>query len=96
MDISYQYSLMRRRRVMQSFAEKNFALKREKGEQTMHENEISSLIIGAVIEVHKVLGPGLLDKIYEDALCHELELRNIRYERQKAVPVVLYGNSIIP
>jgi len=60
----------------------------------MHENEISSLIIGAAIEVHKVLGPGLLEKIYEDALCHELELRNIWYERQKAVPVIYKGTVL--
>jgi len=57
----------------------------------MHENDISRMIIGAAIEVHKVLGPGLLEKIYEDALCHEFELRNIRYERQKAVPVIYKG-----
>lgn len=54
----------------------------------MHENEISRMIIGAAIEVHKILGPGLLEKIYEDALCREFDLRNIKYERQKAVPVI--------
>ncbi|NIR48783.1 GxxExxY protein, partial [candidate division KSB1 bacterium] len=41
----------------------------------MHENEISEKIIGAAIEVHRILGPGLLESVYEDALCHELYLR---------------------
>ncbi len=40
----------------------------------MHENEISEKIIGAAIEVHRILGPGLLESVYEDALCHELFL----------------------
>jgi GxxExxY protein len=42
----------------------------------MHENEISEKIIGAAIEVHRILGPGLLESVYEDALCHELHLRD--------------------
>jgi len=53
----------------------------------MHENEISKEIIGCAIEVHRLLGPGLLESVYEDALCHELKLRNIRFTRQKGVPI---------
>lgn len=49
----------------------------------MTENELSKEIIGAAIEVHRHLGPGLLESAYEEALCHELELRNIQHERQK-------------
>jgi GxxExxY protein len=49
----------------------------------MTENELSKEIIGAAIEVHRVLGPGLLESAYEGALCYELELRSIPYERQK-------------
>jgi GxxExxY protein len=44
-------------------------------------------IIGAAIEVHRVLGPGLLESIYEEALCHEFDLCNIPYRRQVAVDV---------
>ncbi|HTB83476.1 MAG TPA: GxxExxY protein [Candidatus Sulfotelmatobacter sp.] len=53
----------------------------------MHENEVSEKIIGAAIEVHKFYGPGLVEQIYEEALCHEFSLRGIRFERQKHVPV---------
>ena len=45
-------------------------------------DDLTRCIIGAAIEVHKLLGPGLLESIYEEALCHEFELRNIMYERQ--------------
>ena len=53
----------------------------------MHENEISEKIIGAAIEVHKYYGPGLVEQVYEEALCHEFTLRGIRFERQKQVPI---------
>ena len=53
----------------------------------MHENEISERTIGAAIEVHKFFGPGLVEQIYEEALCHEFNLRDIRFERQKQVPI---------
>jgi GxxExxY protein len=54
----------------------------------MTDNEITHEIIGAAIEVHKHLGPGLLESAYEECLFHELQLRSLRVERQKAVPVV--------
>jgi len=57
----------------------------------MHENEISERIIGAAIEVHRILGPGLLEGVYEEALCHEFHLRGIRFERQKPVPIDYKG-----
>jgi GxxExxY protein len=53
----------------------------------MHENEISERVIGAAIEVHRVLGPGLLESVYEEAMCHELALRGIRFTRQANVPI---------
>lgn len=57
----------------------------------MHENEISEMVIGAAIEVHRVLGPGLLESVYEDALCREFHLRGIKYLRQKSVPIPYKG-----
>jgi len=48
---------------------------------------ITEQIIGAAIEVHRTLGPGLLESIYENALCHELTLRSIRHETQKPVEI---------
>lgn len=57
----------------------------------MHENEISEKIIGAAIEVHRILGPGLLESIYEEALCHELHLRGLNFLRQQNVPIPYKG-----
>jgi GxxExxY protein len=48
---------------------------------------LSHEVIGAAIEVHRELGPGLLEKIYEEALAHELALRGIQVERQVDVPI---------
>jgi GxxExxY protein len=57
----------------------------------MHENEISERIIGAAIEVHKFFGPGLVEQIYEESVCHGFALRGIRFERQKQVPICYKG-----
>lgn len=54
-------------------------------------NRITEQIIGAAIEVHKALGPGLLESAYEQCLCHELALRGIRFERQRPLPVEYKG-----
>jgi GxxExxY protein len=54
----------------------------------MTDNEISHEIIGAAIEVHRHLGPGLLESAYEECLSKELALRALRIERQKPIPVV--------
>ena len=53
----------------------------------MHENEISEKVIGCAIEVHRILGPGLLESVYEEALCHELKSQGILFKRQKTVPI---------
>lgn len=53
----------------------------------MEVNQITKNVIGAAIEVHKALGPGLLESAYEECLCRELELIGIPYVRQKALPV---------
>lgn len=47
-----------------------------------HINQLSHDIIGCAIEVHKELGPGLLESVYEAALCHELDLANISFQQQ--------------
>ncbi|VVB87108.1 PD-(D/E)XK nuclease superfamily protein [uncultured archaeon] len=60
----------------------------------MDENELSNKIIGAAIEVHRSLGPGLLESTYEECLCHELSLSQIPFERQVGLPVVYKGNQL--
>lgn len=57
-------------------------------------NKLSSSIIGAAIEVHRLLGPGLLESAYEESLCHELRLRSIGFERQKLLPVIYKGKKL--
>ena len=49
--------------------------------------DLTEQIISAAIEMHRALGPGLLESAYEECLCHELGLRNILFERQVSVPV---------
>ncbi len=51
-------------------------------------DELTEAIIGAAIEVHQILGPGLLESIYEEALCYELRLRGISVENQLEVDVI--------
>lgn len=52
---------------------------------------LSELVIAACIEVHRHLGPGLLESIYEAALCAELTLRGLAFRQQQALPVVYKG-----
>ena len=54
----------------------------------MEINLITKEIISAAIEVHKQLGPGMLESAYEECLCYELSLRGLKVERQKPIPVV--------
>src|SRR5271155_2214544 len=54
----------------------------------MTDAELTHEIIGAAIEVHRMLSPGLLESAYEECLARELTLRNIRFERQKPLPLV--------
>ena len=57
-------------------------------------NKLSNRIIGAAIEVHKSLGPGLLESAYEECLCHELNLQSIAFQRQKALPIIYKEKSL--
>lgn len=54
----------------------------------------SNDIIAAALEVHRHLGPGLLESAYEECLCFELELRNISFERQKPLPISYKGKHL--
>jgi GxxExxY protein len=53
--------------------------------------ELIRTVIGAAIEVHRHLGAGFIEGIYEQALCHELNLRGITFERQKEITIVYKG-----
>ena len=55
------------------------------------EQQITEAIIGAAIEVHRELGPGLLESAYEECFCHELHLRGLSFQRQVELPVAYKG-----
>jgi GxxExxY protein len=55
---------------------------------------LTEQIIGAAMDVHKALGPGLMESVYEECLCHELHLRGLRFQRQVTVPVIYKGVSL--
>lgn len=59
--------------------------------ELLHGKELTEKIIGCAIEVHRILGPGLLESAYELCLCQELKLQGIAYERQVALPVFYKG-----
>lgn len=56
--------------------------------------ELTQKIIGAAIEVHRSVGPGLLESAYEECLCHELHLRGIPFARQVSLPVAYKGVNL--
>ena len=56
--------------------------------------QLTEQIIGAAIEVHKIIGPGLMETIYEECLCHELGLRGLSFQRQIAVPLFYKGKDL--
>ncbi len=60
----------------------------------MSVNEISYQIRGAIYDVYKDLGPGLLESVYEEALCFELHQRGLKVERQKQVPIIYKDNVL--
>ncbi len=66
----------------------------ENVERPLRENLISGEVIKAAIEVHRQLGPGLLESAYELALCRELELRGLQHFRQKELPVTYKGADL--
>ena len=60
----------------------------------MNDQELTHSIIGVAIEVHRVLGPGLLESAYEECLAQELTVRGIPFEKQKPLPVVYKGMKL--
>jgi len=57
----------------------------------MEINQLTERVIGACVEIHKALGPGLLESAYEECLCHELRLAGLGFERQRPLPVAYKG-----
>jgi len=57
----------------------------------MTENEIGTEIVGASVAIHKELGPGLLETVYEIVLAHELTQRGLRVDRQVPIPIQYHG-----
>jgi GxxExxY protein len=51
-------------------------------------NELTARIIGAAVEVHRAIGPGLLESAYENCVAHEFSLANIRFKRQVPLPLM--------
>ncbi len=62
----------------------------QQGKQLLEER-LTEALIGAAIEVHKALGPGLLESVYEACLCRELELRGLQCARQVELPISYKG-----
>jgi GxxExxY protein len=60
----------------------------------MTDNELTYQIRGAIYDVYKALGPGLLESVYEEALAYELQQRGLMVERQKLVPIIYKGNVL--
>ena len=60
----------------------------------MADSEITYQIRGAIYDVYKTLGPGLLESVYEEALAFELQQRGLKVERQKQVPVIYKRNVL--
>jgi GxxExxY protein len=55
------------------------------------EESIAKKVVDAAYTVHKILGPGLLEKVYEVCFCHELSKRGLKYQRQIDIPIVYDG-----
>lgn len=60
----------------------------------MTENDISGKVLDLSIKIHKTLGPGLLEHVYEECLCYELDQEGFSYERQKPIPIKYKGIEI--
>ncbi|AWW29268.1 GxxExxY protein [Echinicola strongylocentroti] len=59
-----------------------------------HLDQLTYKVVGAAIEVHKELGPGLLESVYHRCLCHELQLRNVHFRSELAMPIEYKGLEV--
>ena len=73
---------------------RQFAAVVESSEEQQYRDPRTSAIIGAAIEVHRHLGPGLLESAYEECLCYELHLRAVAFTRQVRLPVIYKGLAL--
>ena len=64
------------------------------GRPPQHLNLVTHDVIGSAIEVHRCLGPGLLESVYLECLCHELRMRNVVFDREIAVPLRYKGLAL--
>ncbi len=62
--------------------------------ETQRLNQLAEIVIGGCIEVHRALGPGLLESAYEKCVCYELSQARLRFESQVALPVVYKGVNL--
>jgi GxxExxY protein len=67
---------------------------RRRGERMEERDPVTGAVIAAAIEVHRLLGPGLLESIYQRALCHEMHLRGLPFQGQQPVPVAYKGVNL--
>jgi GxxExxY protein len=72
----------------------DFAAQRAPDVTSLIEGALTKEIIGAAIEVHRSLGPGLLESAYEICMCHELNARGVAFQRQVEIPVLYKGVSL--
>src|SRR5215472_9811292 len=56
--------------------------------------DLTEQVIGAAIEVHKAIGPGLLESVYQECMCRELNLRGLHFQREVRVPVIYKGVAL--
>ncbi len=75
-------------------SEKIFTAENAENTEVADLNRLTASVIGSAMEIHRALGPGLLESTYEMCLCRELSLRQIPFERQKAIPVVYKGVTL--
>jgi GxxExxY protein len=61
----------------------------------MEENEISRIVIGEAIKVHRLLGPGLLENVYKECLAEALTNVGLKVEKEKSIPVVFQGKKLM-